>query len=645
MLQETLSTSSCPKAPGIDEFEIVKPISRGAFGKVFLGFKKSNPEQPYAIKVMKKEEMINKNMTIQVNRERNALALTRSPYCVQLFYSLQTPTCVFLVMEYLIGGDLKSLLSISGFFPEHVAVFYASEIILALEYLHRHSIIHRDIKPDNMLLTSKGHVKLTDFGLSKVSIHRDLEIDDLVNVSPDFITTRTPGQLLSLTSHLSFGSCERTKQESYLASSPSTHEKRLFHKRDTRNIQNAFKIAAEHGLEGDTKQNLDVELNEEENKESKISSTFSAMDLESEEYEYPAKRYSSPKILCKSENIHKTNEFHFDDEELTPCDKNVDNQNTSDDTFYTCLECSITPPKNKKKSSALELEECFSQSTHISPVMKMPISNSGLTGHFTLLDIEKKLTQSSRKRKFTEVDSSVKTPLRSALKKRGDSFEYEMPQVMVSTPISALEGSGAHPVVKKTRFELPAKVVEDIMDECDEMSPIHTPNYSDVVMKTPHRTPKSVKGKPYTSSSNTVVGTPDYLAPELLLSTQHGFEVDWWSLGICLYEFMTGVLPFHDTTPEAVFHNILNQDLEWPEGEESLSVEAVEAIQQLLTRDPTVRPKGDEVKKFKLFSEVNWKDLHNSTAPFIPQPDSIVDTSYFTARNTLQNIQMSGFDL
>nr|XP_014290111.1 serine/threonine-protein kinase greatwall isoform X2 [Halyomorpha halys] len=592
---------------------------------------------------MKKEEMINKNMTTQVNRERNALALTRSPYCVQLFYSLQTPSCVFLVMEYLIGGDLKSLLSISGFFPEHVAVFYASEIILALEYLHRHGIIHRDIKPDNMLLTSKGHIKLTDFGLSKVSIHRDLEIDDLVNVSPDFITTRTPGQLLSLTSHLSFGSCERTKQESYCTSSPSTHEKRLFYKRDTRNIQNAFKIAEKALEERDIKQDLEDEIDTEGKKGSKIYSTFSSMDIENEEYS--AKRCSSPKILCNSEKIQSVNTFCFDNEESAACIQNVDNQNTSDDTFYTCLECSITPPKNSKKSSDLELEERFSQSTHISPVMKMPKSNSGLTGHFTLLDIEKKLTQSSRKRKFTEVDSSVKTPLRSALKKRGDSFEYEIPQVMVSTPISALESSGGLPVVKKTRFELPAKVVEDIMDECNEMSPIHTPNYSEVIMKTPHRTPKSVKGKSCTSSSNRVVGTPDYLAPELLISTQHGLEVDWWSLGICIYEFMTGVLPFHDTTPEGVFHNILHQELEWPEGEESLSVEAVEAIQQLLTRDPSVRPKGEEVKKFRLFREVNWKDLHNSTAPFIPQPDSIIDTSYFTARNTLQNIQMSGFDL
>ncbi|KAL1110367.1 hypothetical protein AAG570_007898 [Ranatra chinensis] len=121
---------------------------------------------------MKKHDMINKNMVNQVNRERNALALSRSPFCVHLFYSLQSKSSVYLVMEYLIGGDLKSLLSMYGFFEESMATFYTSEVVLALEYLHSHSIVHRDIKPDNMLLTAEGHVKLTDFGLSRISIHR-----------------------------------------------------------------------------------------------------------------------------------------------------------------------------------------------------------------------------------------------------------------------------------------------------------------------------------------------------------------------------------------------------------------------------------------------------------------------------------------
>lgn len=198
-------SESTTKPPNISDFCILKPISRGAFGKVFLGCKKVNPDTMYAIKVMKKTEMVNKNMVSQVVNERNALALTNCSFCVHLYYSLQTSSSIYLVMEYMVGGDLKSLLSVYGFFDENMAAFYIAEVCLALQYLHKHGIIHRDIKPDNMLLSHEGHVKLTDFGLSKVHIHRDLEISDFQNWTPT-LYLRTPGQLLSLTSHLSFGS-------------------------------------------------------------------------------------------------------------------------------------------------------------------------------------------------------------------------------------------------------------------------------------------------------------------------------------------------------------------------------------------------------------------------------------------------------
>lgn len=147
-------------------------------------------------------------MTHQVQAERDALALSKSPFIVHLYYSLQSANNVYLVMEYLIGGDVKSLLHIYGYFDEEMAVKYISEVALALDYLHRHGIIHRDLKPDNMLISNEGHIKLTDFGLSKVTLNRDINMMDILTTpsmaKPRQDYSRTPGQVLSLISSLGF---------------------------------------------------------------------------------------------------------------------------------------------------------------------------------------------------------------------------------------------------------------------------------------------------------------------------------------------------------------------------------------------------------------------------------------------------------
>ena len=112
----------------------------------------------------------------------------------------------------------------------------------------------------------------------------------------------------------------------------------------------------------------------------------------------------------------------------------------------------------------------------------------------------------------------------------------------------------------------------------------HTPT-----RQTPLRTPKSVSRPKRETEQSRILGTPDYLAPELLLGQGHGAAVDWWALGVCLYEFMTGVPPFNDDSPSLVFDNILSLNIEWPEGEEALSSNAVDCIMSLLCLDPSIR--------------------------------------------------------
>uniref|UniRef100_H2ZCR0 Serine/threonine-protein kinase greatwall n=1 Tax=Ciona savignyi TaxID=51511 RepID=H2ZCR0_CIOSA len=151
---------------------------------------------------------------------------------------------------------------------------------------------------------------------------------------------------------------------------------------------------------------------------------------------------------------------------------------------------------------------------------------------------------------------------------------------------------------------------------------------------TPLRTPKSVR-RPRKQSimESRIWGTPDYLAPELLLKQPHGPEVDWWALGVCFYEFLVGLPPFTDYTLEKVFSNILKGDIEWPEGEESLSDDAVVLLKQLLKKSHSERAGPKEIRASPIFSTLPWDNLLEVNPEFVPQPDSETDTAYFDPRN------------
>ncbi|OAQ29512.1 kinase-like protein [Linnemannia elongata AG-77] len=375
------------RVPSIQDFEIIKPISRGAFGKVYLARKKTTKDL-YAIKILKKADMVRKNMVNHVLAERRVLALTRTPFVVQLFYAFASKDYLYLVMEYVIGGDLSSLLAVFGSFDEDMAKMYIAECILALEYLHSNGITHRDLKPDNMLVNAEGHIKLTDFGLSRITV-------------PD---------------------------------------------------QNDM--------------------------------------------------------------------FNWHDHKA--------------------------PSLNRR---------------HIARHPSHP-------------------------------------PKTSTIKK--------------SATIGSLEGKD-DPAVTSARLA------------AAQASPPGTSQQ--------HSTLSGRATRRHRGSSKALLGTPDYLAPELLLGIGHGEAVDWWSLGVCLFEFLTGYPPFMDEAPEAIFKNILNHDIQWPEY--GLSREAHDLINKLLSREPTHRPSPTALKAHPFFQGVDWENIRNQEAPFIPSPNDNTDTSYFDGSHTI----------
>ncbi|KAG6884714.1 hypothetical protein C0993_008782 [Termitomyces sp. T159_Od127] len=150
---------------GLNDFRTVKVIGKGAFGEVRL-VQKVDTGKIYAMKSLKKEEMLKKEQLAHVRAERDVLAESDSPWVVQLYYSFQDTSCLYLIMEFLPGGDLMTMLIKYDTFSEDVTRFYIAECVLAIEAVHRLGFIHRDIKPDNILIDKDGHIKLSDFGLS-----------------------------------------------------------------------------------------------------------------------------------------------------------------------------------------------------------------------------------------------------------------------------------------------------------------------------------------------------------------------------------------------------------------------------------------------------------------------------------------------
>ncbi|KAM4866376.1 ribosomal protein S6 kinase alpha-2 isoform 1-T1 [Thomomys bottae] len=156
------------------QFELLKVLGQGSYGKVFLVRKATGPDtgQLYAMKVLKKATLKVRDR-VRSKMERDILAEVNHPFIVKLHYAFQTEGKLYLILDFLRGGDLFTRLSKEVMFTEEDVKFYLAELALALDHLHGLGIIYRDLKPENILLDEDGHIKITDFGLSKEAIDHD----------------------------------------------------------------------------------------------------------------------------------------------------------------------------------------------------------------------------------------------------------------------------------------------------------------------------------------------------------------------------------------------------------------------------------------------------------------------------------------
>lgn len=150
----------------LTDFQIQRTLGTGSFGRVHLVQSKHN-QRFYAVKVLKKAQVVKMKQVEHTNDERRMLQQVKHPFLITLWGTFQDSKNLYMVMDFVEGGELFSLLRKSQRFPNPVAKFYAAEVTLALDYLHQQNIIYRDLKPENLLLDRHGHLKITDFGFAK----------------------------------------------------------------------------------------------------------------------------------------------------------------------------------------------------------------------------------------------------------------------------------------------------------------------------------------------------------------------------------------------------------------------------------------------------------------------------------------------
>jgi serine/threonine protein kinase len=168
---------AAPKAVKLDDFHIVKRVGKGGFASVYLVRLKASTGRYWALKVIKKSEVVKLKQEKQILNEKNILRSITHPFIVEMAQTFQDQQYLYMVLEYLHGGDLFCYLRKSQKFEEDEAKFYVSEVLIALAYLHSVDVVYRDLKPEvylfilkhkNILLDSTGHIKLADFGFAKV---------------------------------------------------------------------------------------------------------------------------------------------------------------------------------------------------------------------------------------------------------------------------------------------------------------------------------------------------------------------------------------------------------------------------------------------------------------------------------------------
>ncbi|KAJ3300942.1 hypothetical protein HDV03_001579 [Kappamyces sp. JEL0829] len=178
----------------LEDFQKIRTLGTGTFGRVYLArFKET--DRFYALKMLSKLEVVRLRQVQHIISEKNILARINFPFIVNLLCTFQDVRNVYLLEEYVMGGEMFSHLRRAGRFSNEMTKFYAAEITLALTYLHELEIIYRDLKPENLLLDHEGHIKIADFGFAKIVPERTWTLCGTPEyLAPEIIQSRGHGK-------------------------------------------------------------------------------------------------------------------------------------------------------------------------------------------------------------------------------------------------------------------------------------------------------------------------------------------------------------------------------------------------------------------------------------------------------------------
>ena len=152
---------------GLNDFELIKVLGKGGFGKVFLVIKKDEPDKPFAMKAIRKDIVIETDMMESIKFEKSVLEKAQHPFLMNCTYIFKTENRFFFIMRFVQGGELFEHLRRANYFTEDVVRFMIAQMVLAIGHLHSDGIIYRDIKPENILVDHDGYLCLCDYGLAK----------------------------------------------------------------------------------------------------------------------------------------------------------------------------------------------------------------------------------------------------------------------------------------------------------------------------------------------------------------------------------------------------------------------------------------------------------------------------------------------